>query len=177
MATALQGFRSSARSCICRQTPYRCATQSIGAGRVFSTTPRQSKDRRIEDVLSKAKASANPAASRLLRSEEALAEAKASDVVAEEWEQTRQKLHARFPPPGLPQQRKKLKQTFMNMGETEPWEDEHSMDDDDDDMSSLAHGELEQHREMRHYARLAAWEMPLLSSILSMPICYGLYTL
>ena len=51
----------------------------------------------------------------------------------------------------------------MNMGDPEPWEEEGMMDDDQDDMPSLAHGELEQHREMRHYARLAAWEMPLLS--------------
>jgi hypothetical protein len=30
------------------------------------------------------------------------------------------------------------------------------------DISSLAHGELEQHREARHYARIAAYEMPRL---------------
>lgn len=34
-----------------------------------------------------------------------------------------------------------------------------------DDISSLGHGELEQHREKRHYARIAAWEMPMLSSM------------
>lgn len=34
-----------------------------------------------------------------------------------------------------------------------------------DDITPLAHAELDQHREMRQYARLAAWEMPLLSSI------------
>ncbi|MCJ1397171.1 37S ribosomal protein S24, mitochondrial [Xylographa trunciseda] len=34
-----------------------------------------------------------------------------------------------------------------------------------DDMSSIAHGELEQHRELRAYARIAAWEMPLLSKL------------
>lgn len=54
----------------------------------------------------------------------------------------------------------------MNMGEAEPWEDEYTMEDDDEDINSLAHGELEQHREMRHYARIIAWEMPLLSSML-----------
>jgi small subunit ribosomal protein S35 len=41
-------------------------------------------------------------------------------------------------------------------------------DDDDefhnDDISSIAHAELEQHREIREYARIAAWDMPLLSS-------------
>ena len=34
----------------------------------------------------------------------------------------------------------------------------------DDDMSSAGHAELERHREIREYARIAAWEMPLLSS-------------
>lgn len=28
----------------------------------------------------------------------------------------------------------------------------------------MAHGKLEEVREMRHYARLAVWEMPLLAS-------------
>jgi len=32
-----------------------------------------------------------------------------------------------------------------------------------DDVSSIAHGEIEQHREFRHYARLAMWEMPKLA--------------
>ncbi|KAF2223995.1 mitochondrial ribosomal subunit protein-domain-containing protein [Elsinoe ampelina] len=35
----------------------------------------------------------------------------------------------------------------------------------DDDISSLAHGELDQHREMREYMRLASWEMPMLSTL------------
>src|SRR5690606_10063030 len=49
-------------------------------------------------------------------------------------------------------------------------EDEFALveDDDDefrnDDISSIAHAELEQHREIREYARIAAWDMPLLSS-------------
>ncbi|KID98837.1 Ribosomal protein S24, mitochondrial, partial [Metarhizium majus ARSEF 297] len=34
---------------------------------------------------------------------------------------------------------------------------------DEDDITSMAHGKLEEVREMRHYARLAAWEMPLLA--------------
>ncbi|KAL8909062.1 MAG: hypothetical protein Q9207_000396 [Kuettlingeria erythrocarpa] len=36
---------------------------------------------------------------------------------------------------------------------------------DGDDITSTAHGELEQHREIRDYARIAAWEMPLLSKL------------
>ncbi|KAG5920845.1 hypothetical protein E4U42_006056 [Claviceps africana] len=34
---------------------------------------------------------------------------------------------------------------------------------DEDDITSMAHGKLDEVREMRHYARLAAWEMPLLA--------------
>lgn len=35
---------------------------------------------------------------------------------------------------------------------------------DEDDIMSMAHGKLEEFREYREYARIAAWEMPLLSS-------------
>ncbi|KAG6035063.1 hypothetical protein E4U41_006256 [Claviceps citrina] len=34
---------------------------------------------------------------------------------------------------------------------------------DEDDITSMAHGKLEEVREMRHYTRLAVWEMPLLA--------------
>lgn len=35
---------------------------------------------------------------------------------------------------------------------------------EEDDIMSMAHGKLEEFREYREYARIAAWEMPLLSS-------------
>lgn len=35
---------------------------------------------------------------------------------------------------------------------------------DEDDMLDIAHAKLQEVREMRHYTRLAVWEMPLLSS-------------
>lgn len=38
-----------------------------------------------------------------------------------------------------------------------------------DDLTSLGHGELEQHRELREYARLIAWELPLLSRTSILP--------
>ena len=64
------------------------------------------------------------------------------------------------PPP-----EKRFRPGIMAMGE----EDEQDEGDDEtfegDDISSHAHGELEQHREMRNYARIAAWEMPLLSKL------------
>jgi small subunit ribosomal protein S35 len=39
-------------------------------------------------------------------------------------------------------------------------------DDDfhDDEITSMAHAEVELHREIREYARIAAWDMPLLTS-------------
>ena len=46
-------------------------------------------------------------------------------------------------------------------------EGEESMGPDEDyygdDLTSLGHGELEKHRELREYARLIAWELPLLN--------------
>lgn len=55
-------------------------------------------------------------------------------------------------------------------------EGEESMGPDEDyygdDITSHGHGELQQHRDMRHYARLIAWEMPLLNrmfNLLSFP--------
>lgn len=35
----------------------------------------------------------------------------------------------------------------------------------DDEMTSMAHAEVELHREVREYARIAAWDMPFLSSM------------
>lgn len=35
----------------------------------------------------------------------------------------------------------------------------------DDEITSMAHAELELHREVREYSRIAAWDMPLLSSM------------
>ena len=59
----------------------------------------------------------------------------------------------------------RIKPGYMAEGE----EDEQGTGEDDDfqgdDITATAHGELEQHREMREYARIAAWEMPLLSSM------------
>ncbi len=59
----------------------------------------------------------------------------------------------------------RIKPGLMSMGELDA---EGTGEDEEfkgDDISSTAHGELEQHREMREYARIAAWEMPLLSSM------------
>jgi small subunit ribosomal protein S35 len=66
-------------------------------------------------------------------------------------------------PPG-PVERAPRNQGFFSMGEKE----DIGPDEDDfqgDDISSLGHAELEQTREIREYARLAGWEMPLLASM------------
>lgn len=67
-----------------------------------------------------------------------------------------------FQPADAPLQREpKLVPGFFAMGE----EGEDPGDDpefDADDISSLAHAELEQLREQREYARVMAWDMPLL---------------
>lgn len=67
-----------------------------------------------------------------------------------------------FPPPGP---RPRINTGLMAMGEVD---EQNSGDDDEfdgDDISSTAHGELEQHRELREYARIIAWEMPMLGSM------------
>lgn len=60
---------------------------------------------------------------------------------------------------------KKIRSGFFAMGEAEEQDSGEDEKFEGDDITSLGHGELEQHREMRHYARIAAWEMPLLSSM------------
>lgn len=80
----------------------------------------------------------------------------------------------RMPPDNVRPPR--IKPGLMSMGEL----DEEGTGEDEefkgDDISSSAHGELEQHREKREYARIAAWEMPLLSSMSPSPktAIYGL---
>ncbi|MCJ1454915.1 37S ribosomal protein S24, mitochondrial [Mycoblastus sanguinarius] len=60
----------------------------------------------------------------------------------------------------------RIKSGLMAMGEVEEQDSGEDEEFEGDDITSLGHGELEQHREMREYARIAAWEMPLLSSTL-----------
>ncbi|KAI0594616.1 mitochondrial ribosomal subunit protein-domain-containing protein [Biscogniauxia sp. FL1348] len=64
--------------------------------------------------------------------------------------------------------RMNLKRSFWNDEEDDPEliTDELNEDEfDEDDVPSMAHGKLEEIREYREYARLAAWEMPLLSKL------------
>ncbi|KAI5860146.1 mitochondrial ribosomal subunit protein-domain-containing protein [Durotheca rogersii] len=61
-----------------------------------------------------------------------------------------------------------LRRSFWSEDEEEPdlITDERTDEQfDEDDIMSLAHGKLEEFREFREYARIAAWEMPLLSKL------------
>jgi hypothetical protein len=70
----------------------------------------------------------------------------------------------KYPPFKEPMLRKP-KPGFLNMG-VDPGDDpEEDPEFEGDDITSMAHGQLDQHREFREYARLAAWEMPLLTSM------------
>ncbi|KAL2071582.1 hypothetical protein VTL71DRAFT_12817 [Oculimacula yallundae] len=168
MATALQGVRSTARNCLCSQAPFRYAPNSIGPGRAFSTSfPRSKRTNRLRTGLGKVKKSGSEDAAALFDLDKQIDEERQRNSNGDEWAAVQAKIDQINKPYELvdTRGRKKMKDTFMNMGEAEPWEDEYTMEDEDDDLNSLAHGELEQHREMRHYARLIAWEMPLLSKL------------
>jgi small subunit ribosomal protein S35 len=56
--------------------------------------------------------------------------------------------------------KRKVAAGFWAEGEPEMGQDE---DYYGDDLTSHGHGELQQHRQLREYNRLAAWEMPLLN--------------
>ena len=167
MTSAVQSFRFAVRSCSWRCLAPRYTAKTIGRRRDLSTTPQCWKEASVDEIeegLAKTAATSRLAAEYLRVAKETDEELAALDEsIQQEEEESRQKYAARQQPYVLPLRRKRLMDTFMNMGDPEPWEEEGMMDDDQDDMPSLAHGELEQHREMRHYARLAAWEMPLLS--------------
>jgi small subunit ribosomal protein S35 len=51
----------------------------------------------------------------------------------------------------------------------EPMENLEGDNFNEDDITSMAHGKLDEIREHRHYARITAWEMPLLASQFSLP--------
>jgi small subunit ribosomal protein S35 len=52
---------------------------------------------------------------------------------------------------------------WYDLEDPEPLTEEHD-EFDEDDMTEMAHSKLEEIREMRQYARMAVWELPLLSS-------------
>lgn len=61
----------------------------------------------------------------------------------------------------------KRRDMFWNDEEEDPEmviKDGPEEEDPGDDMTSMAHSKLDEIRERRHYARITAWEMPLLAS-------------
>lgn len=80
--------------------------------------------------------------------------------------------------PGAPQAEREFERRFNAAEQTkvekrsfwfdeeDPEPDTEEVEDfDEDDMTEMAHAKLEEVKEMRHYARLAVWELPLLSSM------------
>lgn len=170
MATALQSFRFTAGLSRCVPIAQRYAKKPIGRRRDFSSTAllndEKSTDAEIEAILSKSDRLRNQW--RLINHKFPSEEQFVEEAMAD-FEENIKTVVARTPKQPAPM-KQKMKDTFLNMGEEEPIEEEDDEEDDHDDLTSLAHGELEKHRELRHYARLAAWEMPLLSSKCSL-IC------
>lgn len=75
--------------------------------------------------------------------------------------------------------KKMKKETFWGEDEEDPDMLVEDIDDEepaDDDIMSMAHGKLEEFREYREYARVAAWQMPLLASQLP-PNCFSPFEL
>ena len=60
---------------------------------------------------------------------------------------------------------------FWSEGEEDEFAEVEDADDmpEDDEITSMAYAELEVHREVREYARITAWDMPLLSSTIPLP--------
>jgi small subunit ribosomal protein S35 len=161
MATALQGFRLTVRSSQCRPHAQRYLSRSIGRRRAFSTA---------HHLLAQSESDPPPKRSFYAEKKAEEKRAAANSEYQEEFEDIMRMEGIVVPDVQAPT-KKKLKNTFLNMGDPEPFEtDDFEVETDTlEDLTSLAHGELEHHREKRHYARLAAWEMPLLSSMLHVP--------
>ncbi|KAI1332636.1 hypothetical protein F5Y16DRAFT_356092 [Xylariaceae sp. FL0255] len=67
-----------------------------------------------------------------------------------------------------PKLNRKQLNSFWNEEEEDPMLQTNETNDDEfdeDDIMGMAHGKLQEHREYREYARIAAWQMPLLSKL------------
>ncbi|ATZ49414.1 Bcrsm24 [Botrytis cinerea B05.10] len=149
MATALQSLRITARCCSCRSITSRYTNKPIASRRLFSITSRQYKiDPKFKEL-----------------EETEPDEYEFMEEIDDLFENAGARHANNLPSYGFDEGvKKKLKPTFLNMGDPEPF-DEDDREDDHDDITTLAHMELEQVREIRHYNRLAAWEMPMLSKL------------
>ena len=186
MSTLLHGLRFTARGLRHPPTLHRYATKPIGRRRAFSTTiptrDEEPLDPKFDEAIQRVDKSRGSLRKQfeqdmdkmLMEQEDELEEDEddAMDSLSElmgEWDEEFDELSDPPPQRGKAQ----VSDAFHNYGEPndedQPMElddegDDEDATDDYDNMSVLAHGELQQHQEMRHYARLAAWDLPLLSS-------------
>lgn len=167
MATAIQTFRITARRPLTRISAQAHTASSLGRRRCFKTFPSRREDDAGKEsgaeTLSSNDLDANESPMRP-PSTQTLEEAFV-DII-EKHGRIRQNMseELRNAPPFREMRPPKPKPGALNLGVDPSENPEEDPEFDEDDISSLAHGQLEQHREYRHYARLAAWEMPLLTS-------------
>jgi small subunit ribosomal protein S35 len=182
MAAAAQSLRLALRCSSRRAMPriQLARPQKRTATRPFSTTLlRRAEEEEPQDVEEEVRIFDNPgdAVQELLRTGELTQEEQKEALKAQKaWEELpieeKQKIIAdvrgvreqiaplRRPVP-------KPKGTFWNVDEkdTEMITNEVGEDEfDEDEITSMGHAKLEEHREFREYARIAVWEMPLLAS-------------
>ncbi|EON68526.1 hypothetical protein W97_07784 [Coniosporium apollinis CBS 100218] len=171
MATAVKRLGFQARQCVCR-IPARQRPQTLPAWqRPFSSTPARCEqlDDFAKTLNSEDRAfyqSLPPEERALMRTVgqslgEHMARQDVQQAFSDEIDDIADEVERQFPP-NLEEREERKSQGFWALGEPEMGEDEEFQGDD---ISSIAHGELEQHREFREYARLAAWELPLLSKL------------
>jgi len=186
MSTLLHGLRFTARGLRHPPTLHRYVAKPIGRRRAFSATVPTQDDEpanpKYEEAIQKVDRSKGNMRQRfeqdmdkMLAEQDEELEEDEDDVMGNlselmgEWDEEFDELSD--PPP----QRGKVQvsDSFHNYGEPNDEDQPMELDDEGDDedvtddysnMTVLAHGELQQHQEIRHYARLAAWDLPLLSS-------------
>jgi len=184
MSTLLQGVRITARSLRCTPAAPLYATKPIGRRRPLSTTTacmqdefqkRKNKDlKRLEqrdgDSYYQLKSLEDDLENSFEDPDWLVNEAAENKRWAELMGNSMDEVDKLAEPP-VSRRRDKIPNTFINLGERpedgeEPLEldGEEEEGDEYDNMSVLGHGELAKHQEMRHYARLAAWDLPMLSS-------------
>lgn len=167
MGTALQSFRITARRPLSRIATQSHSARPFGRRRCFKTfsSPWESdvgKESGAETPSSDVVDSDEPpiGSPNTKTLEEAFVE------ILRKYGRIRQNMpeELRNAPPFREMRPLKPKAGALNMGVDPSENPEEDPEFEEDDITSLAHGQLEQHREYRHYARLAAWEMPLLTS-------------
>lgn len=189
MASAVQSFRFTARRCQCHFSAPRYASKVASVRRPFSTTPLRREAEEEEAFRISTEAPSSDATEAIIAQFDRQTRARYDSMTPDQqakYVADARALEEHFNKPAVKQRFQQMinrkagevlstKSTFretrlakqkpglLNQGEAPGNEILEDPDFGEDDITSLAHGEMEQHREMRHYARLAAWEMPLLT--------------